>query len=242
MPGGESGVFENLNRLLTKVGQEVEIYSRHNLDIPDFSTKDKILLGMEGFFSLRTWREIRSLVSEKHPQVAIVQNIFPLISPSVYHALKSVRVPIIQTVYNYRFVCPGAHLFARGEICEQCVRGNYLHAVRKKCYRQSQVLTSWYVANLFLHRFVDTFVRKIDIFMVPDDFLGNRLIMGGIPADKIRKNINPFFVEDYQPCFKQWKIHSVCWSACEAKRHFYLSQSNDESSNEQSASVYCWWR
>ena len=206
MPGGESGVFESLNRLLTRFGQEVEIYSRHNMEISDFSTIDKILMGMEGFFSLPTWHEIRSLVKEKHPKVAIVQNVFPLISPSVYYALKSVNVPIIQAVYNYRFVCPGAHLFAKGEICEQCITGNYLHSIRKKCYRQNQVLTSWYAVNLYLHRFINTFVRKIDIFMVPDDFLGTRLIMGGIPSDKIRKNINPFIIEDYEPCSKRGKF------------------------------------
>jgi glycosyltransferase involved in cell wall biosynthesis len=206
MPGGESSVFDNLTRLLSKVNQEVEIYSRHNLDIPQFSTRDKILMGIQGFFSLRTWNVIRRLVWEKHPQVAIVQNVFPLISPSVYYALKSLNVPIIQSVYNYRFICPGAHLFANGEICEKCINGNYLYSIRKKCYRQKQVLTSWYAANLFLHRFIDTFVRKIDIFMVPDDFLGNKLIMGGIPPSKIRKNINPFFVEDYHPCFKQGKF------------------------------------
>ena len=206
MPGGESAVFESLNRLLIRVDQEVEIYARYNLDIRDFNTIDKIFMGIEGFFSLRTWHEIRRLVLEKHPQIAIVQNVFPLISPSVYYALKSIGVPIIQAVYNYRFVCPGAHLFSKGKICEQCINGNYLHSVRKKCYRQNQVLTCWYAANLYLHHFINTFVRKIDIFMVPDDFLGNRLIMGGIPSVKIRKNINPFIVEDYHPSFKHGKF------------------------------------
>jgi len=35
--------------------------------------------------------------------------------------------------------------------------------------------------------------------MIPDHFMKGRLVAGGIPANKIRINVNPFFVEDYEP-------------------------------------------
>jgi glycosyltransferase involved in cell wall biosynthesis len=206
IPGGENAVFQNLCRLLQRVGQEVEIYSRNNLEILNFNIKDKVLMGLGSFFSLRTWREVRSLVQRKRPHVAIVQNVFPLISPSVYYVLKSEGIPIIQAVYNYRFVCSNAHLFTQGQICERCIRGNYWHSVVRKCYKQSRIMSSWYAAILQVHRLVHTFSRNIDIFMVPDDFMATRLILGGIPTEKIRKNVNPFFVEDYQPSYEQGKF------------------------------------
>jgi len=201
-PGGESGVFENLLRLLQRVGQEVEVYSRQNSEILGFSRKDKALLGVGAFFSLRTWSEVKALVRRKRPAVAMVQNVFPLISPSVYSALRSEGIPTIQLVYNYRFVCPDAQLFSSGEICERCVLGNHWHAVARKCYRDSRFLSAWYAANLKLHRVLGTFARNNDLFIIPDHFLGTRLIKGGIPAHKIRRNVNPFFVEDYQPCYE----------------------------------------
>ena len=132
----------------------------------------------------------------------MVQNVFPLISPSVYYALRSEGIPIVQLVYNYRFVCPDAQLFSLGEICERCVLGNHWHAVARKCYRNSRALSAWYAAILKLHRVTETFARNIDQFIIPDNFLGTRLIKGGIPAQKIKKNVNPFFVEDYQPCYE----------------------------------------
>jgi glycosyltransferase involved in cell wall biosynthesis len=198
-PGGESGVFENLLRLLQRVDQEVEVYSRHNSEIARFRRKKKLLMGMGAFFSVRTWNEVKGLVRRKLPAVAIVQNVFPLISPSVYYALRSEGIPIIQLVYNYRFVCPDAHLFSRGEICERCIPGNYWHAVWRKCYRNSYSTSAWYAANLRLHRALRSFVRNTDIFMIPDHFMKTRLVAGGIPANKIRINVNPFFVEDYEP-------------------------------------------
>ena len=200
--GGESGVFENLLRLLQRMGQDVEVYSRHNSEILSFSFKDKARMGVDAFFSLRTWSDVKAIVRQKRPGVAIVQNVFPLISPSVYYALGSEGVPIVQLVYNYRFVCPDAQLFSLGEICERCVLGNHWHAVARKCYRNSRSLSSWYAAILKLHRVTGTFARKSDLFIIPDNFLGTRLIKGGIPAEKIRKNVNPFFVEDYQPCYE----------------------------------------
>ena len=200
--GGESGVFENLLRLLKRVGQDVEVYSRHNSEILNFNLKNKASMAMGAFFSLRSWSELKTLIRRRRPAVALVQNVFPLISPSVYYALRSEGVPIVQLVYNYRFVCPDAQLFSLGEICERCVLGNHWHAVARKCYRDSHSLSAWYAANLKLHRVMGTFSRNNDLFIIPDHFLGTRLIKGGIPAHKIRRNVNPFFVEDYQPCYE----------------------------------------
>jgi glycosyltransferase involved in cell wall biosynthesis len=201
-PGGESGVFDNLLRLLERVGQEVEVYSRHNSEIRNFTRSDRILLGISAFFSLRTWKEVKALVRRTHPAVAMVQNVFPLISPSVYYALRSEGIPTIQLVYNYRFVCPDAQLFSQGEICERCVLGNHWHAVARKCYRASRALSAWYAAILKLHRVTRTFAWNNDLFIIPDHFLGTKLMRGGIPGLKIKKNVNPFFVDDYQPSFE----------------------------------------
>lgn len=203
MAGGESGVFENLYRLLQAVGQDVTVYSRHSSELLNLGIDRKITMGIEAFHSSQTWNEIRSLVDKERPQIAIVQNVFPIISPSVYYALKSAGIPIIQAVYNYRFVCPNAHLYTQGAICDRCVEGNHIHAILGKCYKNSLFLSGWYAAILGLHRIIGTFARNIDIFMVPDQFMSVYLSKGGIPIEKIRKNVDPFFVEDYQPCYQQ---------------------------------------
>jgi glycosyltransferase involved in cell wall biosynthesis len=195
-------VFDNLLRLLDRVGQEVEVYSRHNSEILEFSRQAKARTVIGAFFSVRTWREVKALVRRRRPAVALVQNVFPLISPSVYYALQSESIPTVQLVYNYRLVCPDAQLFSLGEICERCVLGNHWHAVKRKCYRDSRALSAWYAAILKLHRVTNTFARKNDLFVIPDNFLGTRLIKGGIPADKIKKNVNPFFVDDYRPSYE----------------------------------------
>jgi glycosyltransferase involved in cell wall biosynthesis len=231
-PGGESGVFENLLRLLQRVDQEVEVYSRHNSEILSFSRKDKVLMGIDAFFSLRTWSEMKALVRRVRPAVAIVQNVFPLISPSVYYALQSEDIPTIQLVYNYRFVCPDAQLFSLGEICERCVLGNHWHAIARKCYRNSRALSAWYAAILKLHRVTRTFARNSDAFIIPDHFLGTRLVKGGIPAQKIKKNVNPFFVEDYQPGYEPGEFILYVGRLVRQKGVFTLINAISHSSSE----------
>jgi len=71
--------------------------------------------------------------------------------------------------------------------------------VARRCYRDSVAQSAWYASILGLHRALASFVDCIDVFMVPDEFLGRKLVQGGIPAGKVRRNVNPLFVHRYRP-------------------------------------------
>ncbi len=150
------------------------------------------------YSSDQTKQAIINLVTRDEPDIALVQNVFPLLTPSVYIALAEAGIPVIQAVYNYRLVCPSAELYTEGAICERCVDGNTLHAVIHRCYRGSYAASAWYASIVGLHRMLKTFSNKISSFMVPDNFLGTKLAEGGIPAVKIWCNPNPFFLDEYQ--------------------------------------------
>ena len=61
--------------------------------------------------------------------VSHFHNIFPLISPAAYRAARDERTPVVQTLHNYRVLCPGASLFRGGRVCEACV-GKRSHMAR----------------------------------------------------------------------------------------------------------------
>jgi glycosyltransferase involved in cell wall biosynthesis len=197
--GGESVVFDTERRGLEAQGHPVITYTRDNSEIEEMNGLEKAALVASGYFSLRTRRDLAGLVARERPAAAIVQNVFPLISPSAYTTLHALGVPVIQAVYNYRLVCPAGELYSRGEICERCVGGNYLHCVARRCYRDSAAQSAWYASILGLHRAAASFTRCIDVFMVPDEFLGAKLVAGGVPAGKIRRNVNPMFLPPAPP-------------------------------------------
>jgi glycosyltransferase involved in cell wall biosynthesis len=198
-PGGESEAFDNEVRGLKQMGEHVILFCRQNAEIEAFSSVEKLRLFFSAYYSDQTYNALDGLIRDERPDAAIVQNVFPLVSPSIYVALADRRIPTIQAVYNYRFVCPSGELYTQGAICERCVAGNTVHAVIHKCYRRSYAQSAWYASIIGGHRWLGTFERRISSFMVPDQFLGVKLAEGGIPAAKIWRNPNPFFPEDYEP-------------------------------------------
>jgi len=192
--GGESLVFENQVHGLRSMGHEVVLYTRQNEELIQPGLARKAHTFLSAYSSRQTAAEIETIVRRERPDVAMVQNVFPLLSPSVYTTLARLQVPIVQAVYNYRFVCPQAELYTHGAVCERCIAGNFIHAARLRCYRGSFMESSWYASILAWHHFRGTFSQDITSFMVPDHFLGQRLARKLIPSEKVFRNPNPYFV------------------------------------------------
>lgn len=200
--GGESLVFEQELELLRQRGYALAEYTRDSRDILHFNLWQRAAFFANALYSCRTDKAIKQLVRQVQPDVALVQNVFPLISPSIYRSLAALDVPIVQLVFNYRFVCPNAHLYTQGAICERCVRSRtYWHAARYRCFRDSRVLSTLYALILATHRAAGTFDR-ISAFVVPDQTLKAKMIEGGFAADTIHINAYPFNVAQIEPIYR----------------------------------------
>jgi glycosyltransferase involved in cell wall biosynthesis len=71
--------------------------------------------------------------------------------------------------------------------------------VTRRCYHDSYAASAWYALLIAAHRAAGTFSESIDAFMVPDDFMAQKLVQGGLPAEKMFRNANPFFLPDRVP-------------------------------------------
>lgn len=198
---GEDLVITNDIEILRKRGIEVVEYTRSNAEINDYGLYQRIRFFFDAFYSWRTIKDIKALVNKERPDVALVQNVFPLISPSLYHVLHRLNVPVVQLVYNYRFVCANGILFTHGKICERCIRGSFINAVVYKCYKQSRLLSALYGGTIAFQRHIAKLGKKIDAYVTPDLFLRNKLREGGYPAAKMFPVLNPFDVDRYTPCY-----------------------------------------
>ncbi|MCA9909475.1 MAG: glycosyltransferase, partial [Anaerolineae bacterium] len=118
LAGGESQAVREEHALFEKNGHPVFLYTRDNDEVNTFNGLQKVTFFLSSLFSWRTYREVRALVREFKPDVAHVHNVFPLITPSVYWALKHEGVPIVQTIHNFRFMCPNGLFFRNQKPCE----------------------------------------------------------------------------------------------------------------------------
>jgi glycosyltransferase involved in cell wall biosynthesis len=113
-------------------------------------------------------------------------NTFPLISPSAYYAARREGVKIVQSLHNYRLLCPNALFLREGKVCESCLgRAIPWPAVRYACYRDNRPATAAVAAMLAFHRAIGTWSRVVDLFCALTEFGKRKFIEGGLPADRI---------------------------------------------------------
>jgi glycosyltransferase involved in cell wall biosynthesis len=189
--GGEDSVVRAEKELLERHGDEVVLYSRHNDEIKQFSVADKTAFFPQTVYSWKTSGEIEDVVRGFNPDVAFVHNVYPLISPSVYHKLHSLGVPAVQVLHNFRPFCPNGLFYTQGKICEDCKGGNYLSAVRKRCYKDSYVLSAVYALSMGSNRLAGM-VDKISGFICLSEFFKIKMLEAGVPESKLF--VRPNFV------------------------------------------------
>jgi glycosyltransferase involved in cell wall biosynthesis len=107
-----------------------------------------------------------------------------VISPSIYSACSERDIPVVQTLHNFRLLCPAANFFRDGMICKECADQSLLRSVRHGCYRNSRGATAVVALMLAFHRALDTWRRSVTRFIVLTEFAKEKFIAAGFPSDK----------------------------------------------------------
>ena len=139
-------------------------------------------------FSRHAQKKLENLIEKTKPDVAHIHMIDHQISPSILFTLKKFRIPVIQTVHQYKLICPNYRLYnmRTGQICEKCLDGHFYHPILEKCHKDSSLSGVLLFAEATLHRKLHSYERHVDIFHVPSFFMGEKLRQGGYPPAKIR--------------------------------------------------------
>lgn len=188
--GGEDAVVDDEARLLSKRGHPVEVYTRHNDEI---GVASHVALAKQTMWSTRTTNDLGTLLGKFKPDVIHVHNTFPLISPSLYWAATHAGVPVVQTLHNFRLLCPQAMFLREEKVCEDCLGRVPWRGVARGCYRGSVAQTAVLASMLVLHRGMGTFACKITRFIALSEFSRRKFVEGGLPEKAIAVKAN--FVE-----------------------------------------------
>lgn len=189
--GGEDSVVDDEIRLLRENGVSVQTYTRDNHDIPALG---KLAMVRDTFWSPRTVREVDAVIRDFGPQILHVHNTFPLISPAIYWSASAHRIPVVQTLHNFRLLCPQAMLLREGRVCEDCIGTFPWRSVVHRCYRNSSVQSGVLAAAVSLHRLLSTFKSRVTRYIALNEFCRHVFIQGGLPEERIR--VKPNFVQD----------------------------------------------
>jgi glycosyltransferase involved in cell wall biosynthesis len=188
--GGEDQVFAAETALLEAYGHRVLRYTVHNDQAANLNS---LTLASSTVWNGEVYRELRALIRKEQPQVVHFHNTFPLISPAAPHAAKAEGVPVVQTLHNYRLLCPNALFFRNGGVCEDCLGKSIpWPGVAHACYRESRAASGVVAGMLTVHRALDTWRRSVDAFIVLTGFARQKFIQGGLWPEKVI--VKPNFV------------------------------------------------
>lgn len=191
--GGEDAVVASEVELLRAHGHEVECYGRSNHEIGAMS---RLALARDTLWSPRSTEELTQLIARFAPDVMHVHNTFPLISPAAYWAADAAGVPVVQTLHNFRLLCPQAMYLRQGKVCEDCAGTVPWRGVVRGCYRDSIPQSLVLTAMLTMHRTLGTYRSKVARYIALSEFGRDKFIAGGLPAGRIV--VKPNFV-DFEP-------------------------------------------
>jgi glycosyltransferase involved in cell wall biosynthesis len=186
--GGEEQIFETEASLLEANGHQVTRYTLNNQQVSEISP---LKLAGKTLWNQKVYQEIKSLIRDQKPQVAHFHNTFPLVSPAAYYAARDEGVAVVQTLHNYRLLCPNGLFFRQGRVCEDCLNKPVAFpGVVNRCYRGSLGATSVVATLISLHKLLGTWNQVVDRFIAYSDFAMKKFIQGGLAAEKIEFKTN----------------------------------------------------
>jgi glycosyltransferase involved in cell wall biosynthesis len=193
--GGEDESVAAERELLRQNGHEVDLYEEHNERVADLG---QLRVALRTVWSPESHRRLRRRLRRRRYDLIHVHNFFPLVSPAAHHAAQAEGVPVVQSLRNYRLLCPNAELFRSGRVCQDCLgRRVPWPGVVHGCYRGSRRATAAVASMIAIHNYLRTWQRMVDLYVAVTRFARDKLIEGGLPADRIV--VKPNFVERAPP-------------------------------------------
>ncbi|HQQ21686.1 MAG TPA: glycosyltransferase family 1 protein, partial [Bacteroidales bacterium] len=161
--GGEETVVEFQKQLFEKNGDQVQLYTRN------YAEMEKWWLGKIGgtftsIYNSRSRKELAQVIEEFKPDMAILHNLYPIISPSIIRFLSKKGVKVVQVLHNYRLFCPIGLFFVNNKICHKCLgKGREWNCTHNRCNGGWLESLSYSIRAYF--------VRKLRYFHKVDHFL-----------------------------------------------------------------------
>jgi glycosyltransferase involved in cell wall biosynthesis len=193
--GGEDRVFAAESALLERNGHTVVRFEEDNARISDVTVTGAVAAGLRSIWNPGASDRVEALIHKYKPDLAHFHNTFPLVSPAGHYTARRHGLAVVQTLHNFRLLCPAATFFRGGQICEECTHHPVpLPSVVHGCYRNSRSASAGVAAMLTIHRGAGTWRRAVDLYLAPSNFTRQKFIQNGFPAERIV--VKPNFVVD----------------------------------------------
>ena len=188
--GGEDVVVHQESQLLRDAGHFVDVMEVSNDEIE--SGIDKLQTALMSIYSPPMRKLVERRIRDTGADVLHVHNFFPRLTPAVYDAGAERNCAVVQTLHNYRLVCPGGLLFRDGAVCEDCLGRSFaLPGIQHGCYRGSRIGSATIATMTAFHRVRGTWRNRVDRYIVLNEYAESVFTRyAGLPPERIRVKPN----------------------------------------------------
>jgi glycosyltransferase involved in cell wall biosynthesis len=153
-------------------------------------------------YNVEAQKKVAQLIEQTTPDIAHVHSLYHHITPSVLSTLKKYKIPVIQTLHDFKLLCPNiVFLDGRNRVCDLCQHGHFWHATVKRCFRQSLAGSLLVTAEAMVHKYLKSYKKYVDLFHAPSAFLANRISQCGYGHRPVRVLPYTLDVAAYVPYF-----------------------------------------
>lgn len=193
--GGEDVVFEEETNLLRENGHDVECLTFDNKSIN--SSWKTVLYFFKSIYNPSSAKILRKRIIDFKPNIIHVHNTFLVASPSIYWVAYRMGIPLVQTLHNYRTICPSSNLYFDGQIYTKSVNKIFpLAAIFKGVYRNS-IAYSFLVATISaVHKIIGTYKKGISKFICLSKHSKNIFTKSSLKLDESQIDVKPNFLKD----------------------------------------------
>jgi glycosyltransferase involved in cell wall biosynthesis len=209
--GTERYLF-NLKRLLEAQGHTTEIfamqhprnlpatYHRHfvpHVDFRNLTLAGRIKAALRVVWSPQAARQIAPVLDAFRPDIVHLSNIYHQLSPSILLPIHRRNIPSVQTLHDYKLICPNYLLYTQGAPCTRCRNRNYFQAVRYRCLHGSLAWSLLAAVEMTLHKAWRVYERHVTNFITPSVFFKSTAQSFGIPAKQLLHIPYPLYPQEH---------------------------------------------
>ena len=188
--GGSETVYFNTAQLLKEHRHTVSFFSAKDLrnEVSEFNNYfisnvnmrelpllKKIQRSPSYLYNYPARKSLEQLVLDFKPDIAHVHNFYGVLSVSILKTLRKHKIPIVQTVHDYRSLCPVNTLLDRNNnICEQCKDKHFFHCLQKKCSEGKVTQSLIVMLEAYFWKYFINPIDLIDHFIFVSQFSKNK--------------------------------------------------------------------
>ncbi|MDD5342704.1 MAG: glycosyltransferase [Patescibacteria group bacterium] len=213
LKGGAEKQFFDLKEMLERHGHQVVVFSmQHENNLPSPYSKyfvskvdfEKVRWDWQGlrtaarmFYSFEARRKLGRLIKEERPDICHIHNIYHQISPSILSVLKRRNIPVVQTLHDYKLLCPHYSMYSHGQICERSKGYNYFACAFHRCVKNSYVASFLAAFEMYFHKMLRIYEDNVDLFISPSQFLIKKVREWDLPVIEINHLANFIKLENH---------------------------------------------